>query len=51
MALERRLSDLLGLKVGIEFRGEKAGGKVTVTYRTLDQLDDIIRRLSEMPDL
>lgn len=51
LALERRLSDLLGLKVGIEFRGENAGGKVTVHYRTLDQLDDIIRRLSEMPDL
>ncbi|MBT5049259.1 MAG: ParB/RepB/Spo0J family partition protein [Rhodospirillaceae bacterium] len=51
MALERRLSDLLGLKVGIEFRGENAGGKVTVHYRSLEQLDDIIRRLSELPNL
>lgn len=51
VALERRLSDILGLKVGIEFRGENIGGKVTVHYQSLDQLDDIIRRLSEMPEL
>lgn len=51
MALERRLSDILGLKVAIEFRGEGKGGKVTVGYRSLDQLDEIIRRLSQMPDL
>jgi ParB family chromosome partitioning protein len=51
VALERRLSDILGLKVDIDFRGEDTGGKVTVQYRSLDQLDDIIRRLSQLPGL
>jgi ParB family chromosome partitioning protein len=49
-ALERRLSDMLGLKVAIDFRGENFGGKLTVQYSTLDQLDDIIRRLGQIPD-
>ena len=50
-ALERTISDLLGLKVNIEFRGEKVGGKVMVHYSNLDQLDEIIRRLGQMPNL
>jgi len=50
-ALERSISDLLGLKVNIEFRGEKAGGRVVVHYRDLDQLDEIIRRLGQVPEL
>jgi ParB family chromosome partitioning protein len=45
LALERTLTDLLGLRVSVDFDGE--GGKVTVEYKTLDQLDDIIRRLSD----
>lgn len=45
LALERTLTDLLGLRVSVDFDGE--GGKVTFEYRTLDQLDDIIRRLSD----
>ena len=48
MALERTVSDLLGLKVNIEFRGENVGGKVVVHYGNLDQLDEIIRRLGQM---
>lgn len=47
-ALERTISDVLGLKVTIEFRGEKAGGKVVVHYGNLDQLDEIIKRLGQM---
>lgn len=43
-ALEKRLSDALGLKVAIDHRGE--GGSVTIRYSTLDQLDEVIRRLS-----
>lgn len=43
-ALEKSLAELLGLKVEIKHRGE-AGGSVVVTYMTLDQLDDICRRL------
>ena len=48
-ALERRLSDMLGLKVAIDFRGETIGGKITVQYSTLDQLDEVIRRLGQIP--
>jgi ParB family chromosome partitioning protein len=50
-ALERTVSDLLGLKVNIEFRGENVGGRVVVSYGNLDQLDEIIRRLGQVPNL
>jgi len=43
VALEKRVSDALGLKVVIDHRGE--GGVVRVQYRNLDQLDDLVRRL------
>ncbi|MBP0444714.1 ParB/RepB/Spo0J family partition protein [Roseomonas sp. SSH11] len=42
-ALERELSERLGLRVAIEHGGK--GGKVTISYRDLDQLDGIIRLL------
>ncbi len=42
-ALERRLGEATGLKVAINPRGET--GRLTLTYRTLEQLDDIIARL------
>jgi ParB family transcriptional regulator, chromosome partitioning protein len=45
LALEKRLSDALGLAVTIEERGE--GGVVQIKYRELDQLDDVIRRLEQ----
>lgn len=45
LSLERTLAGLLGLAVTIDFNG--SGGKLVVKYNTLDQLDDIIRRLSE----
>jgi ParB family chromosome partitioning protein len=44
-ALERNISDQLGLKVEIVHAGEK-GGEVKVSYKTLDQLDEICRRLA-----
>lgn len=44
VALERDLSQLLGLKVSILFAGR--GGSLTVEYDTLEQLDDILHRLS-----
>ena len=47
LALEKRLSDALGLVVGIDHRGK--GGVLRVRYRTLDQLDDVIRRLELGP--
>jgi ParB family chromosome partitioning protein len=38
---------VLGLVVGIEHRGK--GGQLRIRYRTLDQLDDVIRRLESQP--
>jgi len=43
-ALERDLSEKLGLKVQIAFDGK--GGSVRITYRSLDQLDGVIALLS-----
>ncbi|MEW5424560.1 ParB/RepB/Spo0J family partition protein [Amorphus sp. 3PC139-8] len=43
-ALERRLSDALGLKVSIVHR-PTGSGELRVRYGTLEQLDDVIRRL------
>ncbi len=42
-ALEKRLADALGLEVSIAHRGSR--GVVSIRYRDLDQLDDLIRRL------
>jgi len=42
-ALEKSLADRIGLAVSIDHKSN--GGKVTVSYRTLEQLDDIVRRL------
>jgi len=47
LALETRLSDALGLIVGIDHRGK--GGVLRVRYRSLDQLDEVIRRLESGP--
>jgi ParB family transcriptional regulator, chromosome partitioning protein len=44
LALERRLSDALGLAVVIDHR--ERGGTLTIRYRSLDQLDDVVRRLT-----
>ncbi len=43
LALERELSSLLGLKVALASKGK--GGAMTITYRTLDQLDGLLQRL------
>jgi ParB family chromosome partitioning protein len=42
-ALEKRLSDALGLTVTIDHRGQ--GGVLTIRYRGVEQLDEVIRRL------
>jgi len=44
-ALEHSLSNTLGMEVQIEYQGKK-GGTVKICYRTLEQLDEIIRRLN-----
>jgi ParB family chromosome partitioning protein len=46
-ALEENLTQLLGLKVSIETRGE--GGNLKISYKTLDQLDGILQRLTHGP--
>lgn len=43
-ALERDLSGLLGLRVTIKIQGQ--GGALTIHYGTLEQLDDVLHRLS-----
>jgi ParB family chromosome partitioning protein len=47
-ALERDLAEILGLKVTVDARGE--AGAVTIHYRSLEQLDDVINRLSRLRD-
>lgn len=45
LALERDLSNLLGMRVNIEIDGQ--GGSLIVHYGNLDQLDDLLRRLNQ----
>jgi ParB family transcriptional regulator, chromosome partitioning protein len=42
-ALERKLSDALGLEVTVDHRGE--GGVLHIKYKDLDQLDAVLRKL------
>ena len=49
VALERGLSNLLGLKVTITFDGE--GGTLIIRYAKLEQLDDVIQRLGHTAPL
>jgi ParB family chromosome partitioning protein len=42
-ALERRLSNVLGLDVSVDQRGQ--GGTLHIKYRDLDQLDGVLRKL------
>jgi ParB family transcriptional regulator, chromosome partitioning protein len=44
VALEKRVSDALGLSVSVDHRGK--GGTVHIKYRDLEQLDEVLRRLS-----
>ena len=44
-AMEEKLTALLGLTVQIDHKGEK-GGEIRVAYKTLEQLDDVCRRLT-----
>ena len=42
-ALEKKLSDALGLEVTVDHRGD--GGTLHIKYSDLDQLDEVIRKL------
>jgi ParB family chromosome partitioning protein len=43
-ALEKRLTDSLGLEVSVDHRGE--GGTLKIQYRNLEQLDAVLKKLS-----
>lgn len=45
LALEKALSDVTGLKVTISHADK--GGELKIAYRTLDQLDELCRRLQQ----
>ena len=44
LALEKRVSDALGLTVTVNHRDP--GGSVQITYKSLEQLDEVMRRLA-----
>ena len=43
-ALEKQLSEVVGLAVSIKHK-DKLGGQVIIAYKTLDQLDEVIKKL------
>ncbi|TIT85361.1 MAG: chromosome partitioning protein ParB, partial [Mesorhizobium sp.] len=43
--LEKLLTDTIGMIVSIEHK--ERGGTIRVNYRTLDQLDELCRRLKD----
>jgi ParB family chromosome partitioning protein len=44
--LETNISNRLGLKVQVIHKGDK-GGEIRISYKTLEQLDELTRRLSK----
>jgi ParB family chromosome partitioning protein len=44
VALEKRVSDALGLTVSVNHRDP--GGSVQISYKSLEQLDEVMRRLA-----
>lgn len=50
VALEKEMSDMLGLRVTIDVKSDGKGGRwgnLKVDFKNLDQLDDVLRRLSQ----
>jgi ParB family chromosome partitioning protein len=43
-ALEQSMTTTLGLNVNIAHKGDK-GGEIRISYRTLEQLDDLCEKL------
>lgn len=48
LALEQDLTNVLGLKVTISMRGDY-DGSLSIDFKNLDQLDDVMLRLSKIP--
>lgn len=49
LALENDLSNMLGMKVIIETKADGRSGDLRVQFKSLDQLDELIHRLSKIP--
>ncbi len=47
LALENELSNTLGMRVSIDGNGKK--GAVTIQYQSLDQLDEVLQRITQKP--
>lgn len=49
IALERDVSDAIGMKVAIKLKGgeESGRGTLAIEFKNLDQLDDVLRRLNQ----
>ncbi len=45
--IENELSATLGMKVTIDHKPSEEGGKMSISYKSLDQLDDLLRALSD----
>lgn len=46
VAMERSLTDLLGMTVTIDLKGGGEAGRLSVAFENFDQLDDVIERLN-----
>ena len=44
--IESELSAALGMKVAIDHKPDSEGGRLSISYKDLDQLDDLLRALS-----
>lgn len=49
LALERDLTEMLGMAVKIEAGASKGSGRLVLEYRSFEQLDDLIQRLNSTP--
>ncbi len=48
LALEEKMTSMLGLRVAID-NNEGGQGKLVIEYKSLEQLDDVLARLSSVP--
>ena len=46
LQIEGELSAAIGMKVAIDHSADGEGGRMTISYKNLDQLDDLLRALS-----
>ena len=48
ISLEKEVSDQIGMNVSIDMK-DVHQGKMTINFKNLDQLDDILQRLAQTP--